>query len=260
MKFQNKIKYFILLFIVACDFTPRIHKEILHAQKLLLDQNYSAAVTKYEKILSEEVSDPLRVKIFFQLSEIYLIHYGNNKKALDYLSQIKASSTNLEAVIKAEEKTANINFSFVHNYKQSLISYNKLMSFAPPQENSDFYKFRYGQSLLYSGDYSEAVKIFTTFSAKGSYSSLKYFYLGQAYFYSSKWKDAINSLKKYLKLMKGSEKKIEARFLLANSYESLEDLKEAYDEYYAILSTYPNPEVIKNKLNSIYERQISSKR
>lgn len=260
MLLKSSINLLLLFLLTACDFTPRIHKEILEAQRLLLDQSYTAAVAKYEKILKEEVNDVIRVKIYFQLSEIYLLHYGNNIKSLSYLKLIKESSRNLEATIKAEEKIGNINFTFVHDYKSALVSYRKLMSFEPPLKDSNFYRFRYGRSLVKAGEYDSAIELFKAFPEKTEYSLNSQFYLGQAYFYAQKWTSAVSTLKQFLKLVKGNENKIEAKFLIANAYENLEKLKDAYESYYALLSDYPNPEVIKNKLNSIYERQISSKR
>lgn len=252
--------FFLILLFAGCDFTPRIHKEILEAQQLLLDQSYAAAVARYEKILEEDVSETIREKIYFQLSEINLLHYGNNEKSLSYLKKIKQSSRNLEAVIKAEEKMGNINFSFADNYKSALLSYRKLMNFDPPLKESIFYRFRYGRSLILSENYNEAIKIFSKFPKNNEYFLKSQFYLGQSYFYSQRWKLAIKTLRNYLTIQKKNENKIEAQFIIASSYESLENLKAAYDSYYTLLSEYPNPEVIKNKLNSIYERQISSKR
>ena len=47
---------------------------------------------------------------------------------------------------------------------------------------------------------------------------------------------------------------------MANSYESLENLKSAYNIYYSILGEYPNTEVIQNRLKGIYNRRIARKR
>ena len=47
---------------------------------------------------------------------------------------------------------------------------------------------------------------------------------------------------------------------MANAYETMERLKEAYNIYYSIVGEYPNNEVIKARLNSIYERKVARKR
>ena len=53
---------------------------------------------------------------------------------------------------------------------------------------------------------------------------------------------------------------VQTKFLMANAYETMEKLKAAYNIYYSILGEYPNTEVIKNRLKSIYERRVARKR
>ena len=55
-------------------------------------------------------------------------------------------------------------------------------------------------------------------------------------------------------------KVIYAKFLLANTLESNEELKKAYNLYYSLLNEFPNTEVIKKRLSSIYNRRIARKR
>ena len=64
----------------------------------------------------------------------------------------------------------------------------------------------------------------------------------------------------YLKYEKNKDRIIEAKFMIANSYETKESLKEAYDIYYSILPEYPNPEVIKGRLKSLFTRRQARKR
>ncbi len=244
---------------MGCDFTPQIHRDILAAQDLLIDQNYSAAIKKYNKILATSNDENIRSKVIFQLAEIYLLHYDNARKSLTLLNKIKTESQNLEAIIKAEEKIANINFSVLHDYKTALKNYLNLISFKPYLKNHKFYILRYAKSALLAGNYQIAIEMFKKMIKEKQFGEIAYFYLGQSYFYKQEWKKAIKNLKKYLSF-NNLENRIKAQLLLANSYENIEELKKAYDIYYGLLADYPNPEVIRNKLNSIYTRQISSKR
>ena len=53
---------------------------------------------------------------------------------------------------------------------------------------------------------------------------------------------------------------VEAKFLIANAFESSEDLKRAWDIYYSIKGSYPNTKVIFERLNSIRDRRVARKR
>ena len=53
---------------------------------------------------------------------------------------------------------------------------------------------------------------------------------------------------------------VDALILMANAYETMENLKNAYNLYYSLLGEYPNTQVLQNRLSSIYERQVARKR
>lgn len=254
-------KFIILFFLIlwGCDFTPRIHKTILEAQDLLLAQKYDLAISKYESVLKTSSNEVIRTKILFQLSEIYLLHFGNNKKALSLLHSILDDTKDVDALIKAEEKMGDIYFSFTHEYKKSASCYQRLIRFLPKLPDQNFYLYRYARSELGIGNYLKAIKIFNKLLKDKKYAMDSQFFIGKCYFFNKNWVKAVETLSKYVANEK-PEKLIEAQFIIANSYEGIGNLKKAYDTYYSLLAYYPNPEVIRNKLNSIYQRQISSKR
>ena len=65
---------------------------------------------------------------------------------------------------------------------------------------------------------------------------------------------------KYISLEKRRDNIVQTKFLMGNAYETMEELKKAYNIYYSILGEYPNNDVIKNRLNSLYKRRIARKR
>ena len=87
-----------------------------------------------------------------------------------------------------------------------------------------------------------------------------FYYLGLIHFHQKLWKRSLVYLKEYSKRETKKESIVQAKFLMANIYESREELKTAYDLYYSILGKYPNTQVVQNRLNSIYSRRIARKR
>lgn len=244
---------------MGCDFTPRVHKTIFEAQDLLLNQKYDQAIQKYEQILQSSPNEIIKTKVAFQLSEIYLLHSGNNQRALKLLKSVLSESNNIDALVKAEEKIGDIYFSFTHNYSEASKCYKRLIAFRPKLPDNEFYLYRYARSELRNGKYKNAISLFKKLQNSKKYADQSLFYIGKSMFFNKQWKSAINTLSRYND-DSNSAKVIEAQFLIANAYESIGNLKKAYDTYYTLLAYYPNPEVIRNKLNSIYQRQISSKR
>ena len=246
----------------SCDFSPRLHKEILEAQDFINLQDYEKAALKYKKILSGVAPRKIKVKIYYQLGELYSIHLDNNKLAIDYYSKILKFSEDLRELVKVEEKIAEILFSYLKNYKQGIISYKRLIQFKPRLKKHDFYQYRLGLSYLNSGNLKKAEATFQDIiQMKDHEFYIKSLYnVGLIHFKGKNWEKAIKYWENYISLEKRRDNIVHTKFLMGNAYETMEELKKAYNIYYSILGEYPNHDVIKNRLNSLYKRRIARKR
>ncbi len=266
MKIANKIQLWAVTLVaalfVSCDFTPKLYKEIIQAQKFLMEQNYDRAIIKYEQILDENPSNEIKVKIYFQLGELYAIQLSNYDKGLDYFKKIKKIYQSPLWLVKAEEKIADIQFSYNKKFYESAKSYEMLVNFTPRLKNFDFYQYRLGLSYLSSNQLEKSAEVFTKISKNSTH---KYFVksiyqLGMISFRQEKWSRAIAYWNEYIQREKRKDEIIKTKFLMANAYETMEKLKEAYNLYYSLLGEYPNTGVIQSRLNSIYDRKVSRKR
>lgn len=262
MLMRKLTSLFLFLILSGCGFTSGQYKDILQAQEYVESRNFLKAIKLYKNILNQKPTKTISIKVNFQLGEIYSIYLNEYKEALvHYNNVIKISNEPLWQV-KALEKIGHINFENIKNYKSSIYAYDKLIKFIPKLQNQDFYKFRYAESLFRQDKYKKATGLFKELSAesKTEYGVQSYYYLGLTNFYLKKWDNAINFWFEYLKRERRKDKIVQVKFMIANAYESAEQLKEAYNIYYSIVGEYPNPDVIKNRLKSLYERRVSRKR
>lgn len=252
----------ILLFITSCDFTPRLSKDVLAAQEYIQNHEYEKAASRYETILKESLTPEMRLKINYQLAELYSTYINNQSKALYFYTQVKKEADDPLWVVKSEEKMGEINFSYLGNYLAAVDSYLRLTQFEPRLNRYDFYRYRLGVSYINAGKYPEAIDVFEKIQkdVNGEYYAKTYYFIGMVYFQQKEWLKAIAFWREYLKIEKRLDQIVDAKFFMANAYEMLEELKIAYDIYYSILSTYPYPEVIQSRLNSIYQRRLARKR
>jgi len=252
----------ILLTIISCDFTPLVHKKILKAQRLIISQDYRGATRLYKKILNDLPSKEIKIKVYYQLGELYSIYLSENIKALKYFKLVKKNTNNPLWLVKSDERIANINFEYIKNYNESLKTYKKLVSFQPRLEKVDFYQYRVGLSYLKLNKIDKAIKSFLEIqkNTKHQYFNDSIYQLGLTHFLDKDWKKSILYWKEYIKREKNHRKIVKTKFLIANAYESLEELKKAYNIYYSILGEYPNTEVIQNRLKSIYARRVARRR
>ncbi len=246
----------------GCDFSPPIYKQIIKAQESIYHQDYKDAIERYNLVLNSGPEKEIKIKIFFQLSNLHYVYLGEGEKAIFYLEEIKKISVDPLWLIKVEENLGEINFNFQKNYFKSLQNYKRLTQFVPKLEKFDFYQFRLAESFYNAQMYEDALVVFKEIQQNSSHKYFldSLFYIGKSFFQQKNWKSAIKFFKEYIRRERDSDKITQAKFLMANSYETLESLKIAYDIYYSILSSYPNTEVIQNRLNSIYKRRVARRR
>lgn len=251
-KFQGKsfLPLLLLLSLFSCDFTPKRHKRILEAQKLLLNQRYQESIKIYQDILQADPEPKLKVKIYYQLGEIYSINLGKNETAVEYYNKVKETTEDPLWLVKAEEKLGDLNFVYLKDYFQSEKSYARLSNFTPKLKLQDFYQYRWALSLTKQKKFEQALKKFQKImKINGHEHQVDSLYqIGMAHFEQKEWKQAIAYWNQYIKREKRKDYIVEAKFLMANAYETLELLKKAYNLYYSILGEYPNTEVIQSSL------------
>jgi tetratricopeptide (TPR) repeat protein len=244
------------------DFTPRLNKEILKAQTLILEQKHQQAIFIYETILKESPEDEIKVKIYYQLGDLFSINLSQNKKAIMYYEKIHKVTADPLWLVKSEERIGEVSFTYLRDYKQSVKSYEKLSSFKPRLKKFDFYEYRMALSLLNNKNYKKSEENFIRISklANHTFKLNSLYQLGHLYFEQKKWKQAISAWDRYLEKENKRENIVRTKFLLANAYETIEQLKKAYDLYYSILGDYPHSELVQSRLESIYERRVARKR
>lgn len=250
------------LFVVSCDFTPPINRKIIDAQNYITEQKYNKAAYLYEDILKSNPGPELRLKICYQLGELYAIYLGEYKKAVYYYTEVKDLTEDPLWLIKTEEKLADINFNYRKNYKDAIKNYTKLSEFTPKLKKYDYFQLQIALSYYFLHDSDNGIKQLMKIQADPNheYFIRSFYYLGLVYFEIKDFNKALYVWSEYLKRETKKEHIVQAKFLVANVYESTENLKMAYDIYYSIANDYPNPDVIQNRLTALYERRVSRRR
>ncbi len=262
----NKLKNIGLLIILgalfSCDFTPPLNKEILRAQSYIAKQDYRAAIAKYKKILEKNPPRDIQIKINYQLGDLYSIYLAENTESVKYYKEIMSISDDPLWLVKTQERLGEIYFTYLKEYKLSEKIYEKLSNFRPRLAKQDFYQFRYALSSYEKGNPIKALQSFKKIrrDRKHEFYTKAYYYEGLINFDLKNWNAAISAWSENLKRETRRDNIVQIKFLMANAYETMEELKKAYNLYYSILGEYPNTAVIQNRLKAIYERRIARKR
>lgn len=265
---SNFLLYLIFFVLTSCGgCSTGLYQDILDAEEQLAKQNFKKAVKIYERILQKKPSKQIQIKINFQLGEIYSVYFKNYKKSVAYFKEITKESNQPKSQVESLDRLGKIYFDNLNDYQAAADIYARLKSFYPTLPNNIQYRFRYAQSLLNLRDYKSSIQLFDelikdSFIGKkdSDYRIQSYYYKGLAYFYIHSWDEALKTWREYLKYESRKDRITKTKFLMANAYESSERLKEAYNIYYSILGEYPSSEVVKSRLNSLYNRRVNRKR
>ena len=252
----------VILGFSSCDFTSGLNQDILSAQKYVDQQKFPKAVELYERVLKKNPSKIIKTKINYQLAEIYYLYMDEQVKALKYYQFIVENVDDPLWQVKSLEKIADINFSFSKNFIEAIRAYTILMNVKPRLKNYDYYFLRVGESYFEMAKYNKAREIFNQIISQPTnpYYVEAYNQMGLIEFYNKNWDKAVEYWLEYLKRERRKEQITKVKFLIANAYESNEKLKEAYNIYYSLLPTYPNPDVLRARLKSLYARRVARKR
>ncbi len=196
------------------------------------------------------------------MGELYSTNLGKNKLAISYFERIINIYKDPVWLVKASERVAEINFNFLKNFEDSRKNYQMLANFTPRLEKIDYYQHRLARSLFNLGLLNLAAKEFQRIQGnpEHEYYTRSFYELGMVHFRKKDWNKAIAFWKEYLKRETRKDAVVQTKFMMANAFETSEQLKRAYNLYYSILGEYPNTEVLRNRLNSIYHRRIARKR
>ena len=256
------------IFFISCnpknpiDFSPRIYKQILKAQDYIKRGNYELAVKEYNKILDDMPTDDLKVKIYYQLGDLHAIHLSNLNKGVEYFEEVLKLTNDPVWLVKSQERLGEINYTFLSNYKDARIVYERLVAFKPKLQKYELYEFRLLNIYLKLNVQDKLRSLASDILKNKSHQHYTetYYILGQIHYQNKEWNKAITFFKEYLKREKRRDRIVNVRFLIGNCFETLEKLKSAYNIYYSILGDYPNTKVIQDRLKAVYERRVARKR
>ncbi len=124
---------------------------------------------------------------------------------------------------------ADVNFYQLKKYDQAAKHYEILSQFKPHLNKHDYYKFQMAKSLMENKNYPRAITLFNEIASdpKNKYQYEAYFQKGLINFYNKKWETAIEHFKVFIANSPSKDYVVQAKFLIANCYETQEKLREA---------------------------------
>lgn len=252
----------LFLFILGRSFTPSYHKSILNAQNLIKAGNYSESLKVYQEVLEQSIPNKIRKQINFQIGNLLSVYLGDFDLAIEYLNTYKRLVELPDEYILVEKKIAEIFFKYKKNYEKAIKAYKNLINFRPRPEEYEEFEVKYGICLIELKRYEEATLFFQNIRSNSQhlFQNKSLYYLALINFHQGDFDKAVENFRIYLKREEDEDQTNTATILMANAYETSGKLDKAYEIYYNLYSKYPNPKIIKDRLDSLYKRRVAQKR
>jgi len=253
------------LLILSYSCSPRSHlqEQLQLAQDFSDKHQYEDAYKVYQKLKKLNLNKNLKQEIIFQMAKIESVYLSEYKKSYAHLQELASmSSGDTNWQFLAYRELAFLNIDHLNQFNEAADYFDKLTHIAKEKDQKDYFEFKKVDALLKGGVSNKVEKLLLKMSQDKShkYQSKAGYELGVFYFESAKWNEAITFFLNYLKQNVGKDEEVRIKFLIANAYESLDKLVLAYNLYASIINDYPNPELIKKRMNTIYERRVSRRR
>ena len=262
----NAILFFI--FLISCSISDQ-KKKYLTAEKLWTEGKYKSAINKFLEIHKQNPETELGVKSLFRAAMTESVFLSNHLEAIKKFKLfIKYSKNEIDKQI-AQREIGDIFLNKLKHYGEALLHYKELLDNDMSKNDRQKTLLRIAQAHFFLREFDEALKAFEEvikIDSKTNESEEAKFKLAVTYFTSggtnrsSKEKEmasyykAISAYKSFINSYPNSEKKIEALFGLASTYEEIDELDLAVEIYESIKEFYPSPNVILIRLERLRER------
>lgn len=238
----------------------RTDHRILQAQELIIRGEQEKAASLLNELLLTNLLPAVKEKIFFQLVDLQLLHLRKPEialKILDNTQLYELQGPDIE--IKINHYRAQIYDIHLQDCRQAIPYYQQLSNYLPRLAEIDYYQFSLAKCFKTLERWNEAIALFKKMSLDPHqpFQKKASMQLVLSYYLTRQLPQALEQVKQYLELETDLEQLIYANYLKANILEDLEQLEEAYKIYASLLYQYPNQELVKQRMNRIYERRLN---
>lgn len=258
------IKLIFILFIftsISCNIqTGKTH--YILAEKLFNDQKYEAAKTEFLKVIEIDPKSSHSQKARLRLAKLEHIYLEQYIEAIKSYREFVFYSDNQELNYECEKAIADIFYSKLENYTESLNEYKKLYDNYPKSKERPFFLYQIARSHYGLLNFKKAIDTFQTlielypdseFAVQAEYQ------IGNSLFTSGECEEAIKSFKKFIEKYSNNKYVVDAKLELADCLAELHKDDQAmslYEELYKIDSL---KKVIEIKINRLKNKLVYKK-
>lgn len=157
LKNQNRIVLWILiLFLITSCFEKESEHQWNLAQEKKEQGLHLEALSDFNKIIKRFKGDEIALKASKEAASIAIFQLKDHRNALPFLKYQVLFSSKSEDVRKAQESIADIYFTHLNEYKQSVIEYNRLVETSENKDLKSSYELQIARAYFFLKNFFQA--------------------------------------------------------------------------------------------------------
>jgi tetratricopeptide (TPR) repeat protein len=255
----------VVLALVFIFFSPRItlQRRLLVSGKHNLEiRNYKDAAADFERVVYYVPRSPLGLEAARLGGGVCLYELKDYPKAIFFFRHIVRHSQKPLEVRWAQQKLAEIFYEKLNDYNQSVVEYQRLLQANPSKEEAADFQLRLAKSYFYLANFDQAIAETQEYLGHGPAPAKEFEFLMLKADSLLAQKRVDEALTTYDQIEKqfGEKRDIsEVKLNKSLAFEEKSDWDRAVSELESIKNTYPHPDVLDLKIQSILRRKTRKK-
>jgi hypothetical protein len=155
---RRTLSFFVLICFSGCYFNSVGHREIINAQNAIDSQNFKDAEKRLVNALRLGLGKELRIKALHQFGVVRAFHLNDLLGALEVFKETYYSAVDIESKKKSATYLADLYFSMLRDYKNSMPLYEDLYNKETEVKLKKEYFERFIKSLFEMQNFSLVIK------------------------------------------------------------------------------------------------------
>jgi tetratricopeptide (TPR) repeat protein len=226
-----------------------------HHQEL---RQWLDAAADFERVVHYVPRSPLGLEAARLGGGVCLYELKDYPRAIFFFRHLVRHSQKSIEVRWAQQKLAEIYYEKLNDYPQAVVEYQRLLQANPSRDEAAEYQLKLGRAYFYQANFDQAISEAQEFLANNEKSDKKFDFLmlkADSLLAEKKVDDAIAGYTQIEGEFSKTADLSEVKLNKSLAYEEKKDWDQAIQELESIKSTYPHPDVIELKIESIQRRK-----
>lgn len=245
-----------LLLVVACG-QNKVETIYNAGEKLKAEGRYAEALEKYRYVTLHYRNSKLAPDALFRTGEINYLYLKDFQSATRAFRNLLSNYSFSVRSKVAQLHLADIEMYGLQDFKQAIVEYQKAISFYAEEKEAERFQHEIAKAYYNLGNYEqqrvELNLLLVKFPASERVESV-YFEIGNSYYIEGRPDEAIESYRKVIEKFPNTAVSLESKFQMASCLEEKEDLKGSVTLLQEIEGVYPNPRIVKMRIERIKKR------